>query len=42
VVDPERVTVPISATMIRESPGDHLHRVAPNVREWIEQNLLRG
>jgi cytidyltransferase-like protein len=40
VVDSERATVPISATMIRESPGAHLHRVAPDVREWIEQNLL--
>jgi HTH-type transcriptional regulator, transcriptional repressor of NAD biosynthesis genes len=39
-VDPERATVPISATMIREHPGEHVHRVAPPVREWIETNWL--
>jgi HTH-type transcriptional repressor of NAD biosynthesis genes len=39
VVDAERTTVPISATMIRESPADHLHRLAPNVRAWVERNL---
>jgi cytidyltransferase-like protein len=40
VVDAERTTVPISATMIRESPRDHLDRLAPPVREWVEANLL--
>ena len=40
VVDPERTTVPISATMIREAPADHLHRLAPNVRVWVEANLV--
>ena len=40
VVDPERATVPISATMIRESPREHLDRVAPPVRDWIAANLL--
>jgi HTH-type transcriptional regulator, transcriptional repressor of NAD biosynthesis genes len=40
VVDAERATVPVSATMIRESPAEHLHRVAPPVRAWIEQHWL--
>ena len=40
VVDAQRAAVPISATMIRESPADHLDRLAPKVREWVEQNLL--
>ena len=40
VVDAERVTVPISATQIREDPARHLHRVAPPVRAWIEANWL--
>jgi nicotinamide mononucleotide adenylyltransferase len=40
VVDPERVTVPISATRIRESPAENLEFLAPSVREWVEQNLL--
>ncbi len=40
VVDPERMTVPISATQIREAPADHLHRLAPDVRAWVEVNLL--
>jgi NadR type nicotinamide-nucleotide adenylyltransferase len=35
-VDPGRVTVPISATMIREAPLDHLHHLAPPVRAWVE------
>ena len=39
-VDPERITVPISATMIRERPADHLDRVLPEVRAWIESNWL--
>ena len=29
VVDADRVTVPISATQIREDPGAHLHHLAP-------------
>lgn len=40
VVDAERNTVPVSATQIRESPADHLHHLAPNVRAWVEANLL--
>ena len=40
VVDAERTNVPISATMIREDPAAHLHRLAPNVRQWVEANLV--
>ncbi len=40
VVDAERTTVPISATMIRESPGRHLDRLAPPVRAWVESHWL--
>jgi HTH-type transcriptional repressor of NAD biosynthesis genes len=40
VVDAERVTVPISATQIREDPGAHLHHLAPAVRAWVEANWL--
>ena len=40
VVDPERRAVPISATMIRESPADHLDKLAPSARAWVESNLL--
>jgi HTH-type transcriptional regulator, transcriptional repressor of NAD biosynthesis genes len=40
VVDAERITVPISATQIREEPARHLHRLAPPVRAWIETNWL--
>lgn len=40
VVDAERVNVPVSATMIRESPADHLDRLAPPVRAWVESNWL--
>jgi NadR type nicotinamide-nucleotide adenylyltransferase len=35
-VDPGRRTVPISATMIREAPLEHLHHLAPPVRAWVE------
>ncbi len=35
-VDPERATVPISGTQIREAPLDHLDRLAPPVRAWVE------
>lgn len=40
VVDAERAAVPISATMVRTSPAEHLDRLAPNVREWVEVNWL--
>jgi len=40
VVDADRVAVPISATQIREAPADHLDRLAPPVRRWVESNLL--
>jgi HTH-type transcriptional regulator, transcriptional repressor of NAD biosynthesis genes len=40
VVDAERTTVPISATQIRQAPADHLDRLAPVVRKWVEANLL--
>ena len=40
VVDPDRTTVPISATLVREAPADHLDRLAPAVRSWVEVNLL--
>jgi HTH-type transcriptional regulator, transcriptional repressor of NAD biosynthesis genes len=40
VVDADRATVPVSATMIRESPADHLDHLAPPVRAWVEQHWL--
>ena len=40
VVDADRTAVPISATMVRTSPADHLDRLAPNVRDWVEANWL--
>lgn len=40
VVDADRVAVPISATQVREAPADHLDRLAPPVRAWVEANLL--
>jgi hypothetical protein len=40
VVDAERATVPISATTIREDPAGHLEFLAPNVRAWVEANLV--
>ncbi len=40
VVDAERVTVPVSATMVREAPGAHLGHLARPVREWVEANWL--
>jgi cytidyltransferase-like protein len=40
VVDAERTTVPISATMIRTAPAEHLHRLAPPVRQWVERTWL--
>lgn len=38
VVDAERATVPISATMVRTAPAEHLERLAPPVREWVRRN----
>jgi len=40
VVDAARTTIPISATEIREAPADHLDRLAPPVRAWVEANLV--
>jgi HTH-type transcriptional regulator, transcriptional repressor of NAD biosynthesis genes len=40
VVDAERITVPISATQIRQDPARHLHRLAPPVRAWVETTWL--
>ncbi len=40
VVDAARANVPISATMIRRSPADHLDQLAPPVRAWVEANWL--
>jgi HTH-type transcriptional regulator, transcriptional repressor of NAD biosynthesis genes len=40
VVDAERAKVPISATQIRESPADHLDRLAPPVRAWVVDHLV--
>jgi cytidyltransferase-like protein len=40
LVDPERRTVPISATEIRADPAAHLHRLAPPVRAWVESEWL--
>jgi cytidyltransferase-like protein len=40
VVDADRVTVPISATQIRDDPGSHLRHLAPPVRAWVEANWL--
>lgn len=42
VVDADRTNVPVSATMIRTSPAEHLHRLAPAVRQWVEENWVRG
>jgi cytidyltransferase-like protein len=40
VCDPERMNVPISATLIRNDPATHLERLAPSVRDWVERNWL--
>jgi HTH-type transcriptional regulator, transcriptional repressor of NAD biosynthesis genes len=42
VVDAERTTVPVSATMIRTAPQLHLDHLAPPVREWVEANWCAG
>jgi HTH-type transcriptional regulator, transcriptional repressor of NAD biosynthesis genes len=39
-VDPDRSTVPVSATMVRTDPSAHLHRLAPPVRAWVEANWV--
>ena len=39
VVDQRRVAIPISSTQIREAPADHLDRLAPAVRAWVQANL---
>ena len=36
-VDPSRSAVPVSATLIRERPLEHLHFLAPPVRAWMEE-----
>ena len=36
-VDPARTTVPVSATLIRERPLEHLQFLAPPVRAYMEQ-----
>lgn len=38
VVDAARATVPISATMVRAAPAEHLEMLAPPVRTWVEAN----
>jgi HTH-type transcriptional regulator, transcriptional repressor of NAD biosynthesis genes len=35
-VDPSRAVVPVSATLIRERPLEHLDFLAPPVRAWVE------
>ena len=40
VVDADRVAVPISATQIRAAPADHLDRLAPPVRAWVQAHLI--
>ena len=39
-VAPERANVTISATQLRDEPADHLDKVAPPVRSWIESNWI--
>ena len=41
-VDPARTTVPVSATLIRERPLEHLQFLAPPVRAWVEAQATRG
>ena len=40
VCDPDRVNVPISATLVRNDPASHLGKLAPVVRRWVEANWL--
>ena len=39
VVDPDRLAVPVSATMIRTEPLAHLHHLAPPVRDWVVERV---
>jgi HTH-type transcriptional repressor of NAD biosynthesis genes len=41
-VDPARTAVPVSATLIRERPLEHLQYLAPPVREWMEAQVAEG
>jgi cytidyltransferase-like protein len=41
VVDADRVTVPISATMVRNDPAAHLDQLAAPVRRWVEEHWVR-
>jgi HTH-type transcriptional repressor of NAD biosynthesis genes len=41
-VDPARTAVPVSATLIRERPLEHLEFLAPPVRAWVEEQATRG
>lgn len=40
VVDADRSTHPVSASMVRDAPGDHLDHLAPDVRRWVEANWV--
>ena len=40
VVDADRTTVPISATLVRERPAEHLEYLSPSVRTWVEATWL--
>jgi len=41
-VDPARTAVPVSATLIRERPLEHLQYLAPPVRAWMEARVAEG
>jgi hypothetical protein len=41
-VDPDRSAVPVSATLVRERPLEHLHFLAPPVRAWVQEQARRG
>jgi HTH-type transcriptional regulator, transcriptional repressor of NAD biosynthesis genes len=41
-VDPARTAVPVSATLIRERPLEHLQYLAPPVRAWMEAQVAEG
>jgi HTH-type transcriptional regulator, transcriptional repressor of NAD biosynthesis genes len=40
IVDADRAEVPVSATMIRSDPSNHLQLLAPVVRQWVETHWL--
>ncbi len=42
MVDADRATVPVSATMIRTDPLANLHHLAPPVRAWVELHVRSG